>query len=214
MGKGLRDVTTKIYGMMTNIDENFGRLLAHLEALRLRENTIVIYMSDDGPGHEYNAGMRTGEVYDGRIRCPLFVQWPERLQGGRSTDRIACHIDILPTVMELCGLALPSEPVIDGVSLAPLLTGETTSWPDRALFLQCHRGLTPRRYQNCAIVTQEFKIVGYPETLSEENLEISMENPTLELYNLLSDPGEQQNIFFNLVKSLGGQIGDDVSGQD
>lgn len=194
---GISDTTAKVYGMITNFDENFGGLIAKLEQLNLRENTLIIFTSDDGPGQEYNAGLRGGTIYEARIRVPLFVQWGKHFQKGRTINRIATHVDIIPTLLDLCGMTIPEEPVIDGTSLLPLLKDIDKEWPDRKIFLQCHRGLQPKRYQNCAVITQRYKMIGYPETFNDENLKTSIENPKLELYDLIDDPGEKNNIADN-----------------
>ena len=68
---GLRDVVAKVYGMVTNIDENFGRLLEKLDELNIRENTIVIFTTDDGPGADYNAGFREDPFMNQKCGCPL-----------------------------------------------------------------------------------------------------------------------------------------------
>jgi arylsulfatase A-like enzyme len=192
---GLNDLTAKVYGMMTNLDENFGRLVKKLDELKIRDNTILIFTTDDGPGREYNAGLRTGSVYEARIRVPFVIQWPEVLNNSpKVIDRIASHIDILPTLLEACNLKIKINPVIDGVSLFPLLTGDKEEWEDRNLFFQCHRGPVPKRYQNCIVVGQQYKIVGYPGTDNKWDIKPSMEHPALELYDLMSDPGEKNNI--------------------
>jgi arylsulfatase/arylsulfatase A len=84
--------------------------------------------------------------------------------------------------------------VIDGTSLLALLEGSETAWPDRPLLLQCHRGLQPKRYQNCAVITHQYKMIGYPGSFNDENLKTSSENPVLELYDLINDPGEQKDL--------------------
>lgn len=176
---GFSDMTAKVLGMVTNVDENFGRMLEKLDELKLRENTIIIFTSDDGPGQEYNAGFRSGSIYEARIRVPFFIQWQSKLEGGRKIERIASHIDILPTILEACGLQIPNQPVLDGVCLIPLLQDRNKNWNDHKLFFQCHRGRTPKRYQNCAVVTQRYKMVGYPDTFSDEKLNTSSDNPVL-----------------------------------
>ncbi len=192
---GLNDLTAKVYGMMTNLDENFGRLVRKLDELNIRDNTILIFTTDDGPGREYNPGMRTGSVYEARIRVPFAIQWPDGLDNSpKVIDRIASHIDILPTLLEACKLKINRKPVIDGVSLFPLLTGNKVEWEDRYLFFQCHRGPVPKRYQNCIVVGQQYKIAGYPGTDNKWDLKPSVENPALELYDLMSDPAEKNNI--------------------
>lgn len=196
--KGLSETTAHLYGMVENIDDNFGRLLKTLDRLKLREKTVVIFFSDNGPQQKrYNTGLRgrKSQTYEGGIRVPCFVQWSGVLSGKRQIDRIAAHIDIAPTILSLCAPGtVPSRP-FDGQSLLPLLTGKTrpADWPDRTLYFQVHRGLIPKRYQNCAAVTQRFKLVGYPGTFSRENLATS-DKPVLELYDLIADPGEKTNL--------------------
>ncbi|NOX54282.1 MAG: arylsulfatase, partial [Planctomycetes bacterium] len=193
---GLNDTTAKVYGMVTNIDENFGRLLSELDRLGLREQTIVIFLCDNGPQQpRYNAGLRgrKASTYEGGIRVPFALQWKSRLPGRRRIDRIAAHIDLLPTLLDLCGIPLPRNRSLDGISLRPLIEG-VTCWPPRRLFFQCHRGLTPKRYQNCAVVTQRFKLVGYPGTFSREDLDTAAGKPVLELYDLMTDPSEQRDL--------------------
>jgi arylsulfatase A-like enzyme len=201
LDKGLDETTARVYGMVQNLDENFGRLLQRLDELGLRENTLVIFLTDNGPQQlRFNGGLRgrKSQTYEGGIRVPFFAQWPLRLQGGRTIDRIAAHIDLLPTVAAACD-AKPdtSDHPLDGVSLLPLLddsTGDATAnWPDRTLFFQCHRGLTPQPFQNCAVVTQRFKLVGSPGTFSREDFDSTAE-AKFELYDLLTDRREKNDL--------------------
>ena len=201
LDKGLDETTARVYGMVQNIDENFARLLQRLEELGLRENTLIIFLTDNGPQQQrYTGGLRgrKSQTYEGGIRVPCFVQWPQRLKGGRTVDRIAAHIDLLPTIASACG-ATPdtSGHPHDGVSLLPLLdnvSGDAdANWPERALFFQCHRSLTPKAFQNCAVVTQQFKLVGSPGTFSREDFDPATE-AKFELYDLLADRGEQNDL--------------------
>ena len=194
--KGLDDTTAKVYGMVTNIDDNVGRLLARLRELKLRDSTLIIFLSDNGPQQaRYNAGLRgrKGSTYEGGIRAACFVQWPARLEGGRKIDRITAHIDIAPTILSVCVPGLAKTAPLDGRSLMPLLEGRADDWPDRTLLFQCHRGLVPNRYQNFAAVTQRFKLMGYPGTFSDEQLDTAGE-PILELYDLAADMTERHNL--------------------
>lgn len=177
---GLDETTAKVYGMVTNIDENLGRMFSKLRELNLEQNTIVIFMTDNGPQQpRYTAGLRglKGTVYEGGIRVPCFIRWPERLQAGLTVDRIAAHIDLLPTLMDACGLKKPENLQWDGVSLMPLLCGIADSWPDRTLYFQWHRGDEPEPFRNCAAREQCYKLVDGKE-----------------LYDLENDPGEQRDI--------------------
>jgi arylsulfatase A-like enzyme len=177
---GLDEKTAKVYGMVANIDENVGRLLARLKALGLEQDTILIFMTDNGPAaRRYNVGMRgiKGTVYEGGIRVPCFLRWPRVVQAGGQIDRLAAHIDILPTLLEAGGVDKPAGLRLDGASLMPLLRNHKAGWPDRTLYFQWHRGDEPELYRSCAARTQRFKLVNGKE-----------------LYDLAADPGEQNDI--------------------
>lgn len=204
LDKGLDETTARVYGMVENIDDNFGRLLDKLDELQLRRNTLLIFLTDNGPQqNRFNAGLRgrKSHTYEGGIRVPFFVQWPARCSGGRVIDRVAAHIDLLPTILDAATGSSATKVSsndgrsrsIDGVSLVPLLTGNPKSWPDRVLFFQCHRGLQPQSLQNCAVVTQQYKLVGSPGTFSRENFQ-SETDRKLELYDLQSDSGEKSDM--------------------
>jgi arylsulfatase A-like enzyme len=147
---GLPRRLASFYAMIANIDENIGRLRARLEELGLEQNTMLIFMTDNGTADGYqpgaggeaegfNAGMRgkKGGPYDGGHRVPLFIHWPAgRIAAGRDIPRLTAQIDILPTLIELTGLHPPRAPALDGVSLAPLLQNAGDFPADRTLFLQ------------------------------------------------------------------------------
>ena len=177
---GLDDATARVYAMIANIDENVGSLLDRLQVLGLDRNTLLVFLTDNGPaGKRYNAGLRgrKGTVYEGGIRVPCFVRWPGRLEAGRRVDRIAAHIDVLPTVLDACGISRAAAPAIDGESLLPLLEFEGGDRPDRTLFFQWHRGDAPESFRNCAAVTDRYKLVDGKE-----------------LYDLKDDPGERKDL--------------------
>ena len=198
---GLDDSVARIYGMVENIDDNIGRLMELLERLGLDEDTIIIFTSDHGPsGGRYNAGLRStkGDVYEGGIRVPYFMRWPKGLPAGFKTDKIASHIDVLPTLLSLCNVDSPSDLRMDGVDLTPLMRGREAAWRDRTLFIQTHRGSRPRQYHNCTAITQRYKWLGYPGTGGQWDFETSSTDPVMELYDLEEDPGEE--------KEIGGQM--------
>ena len=135
--KHLSPELASIYGMVENLDYNVGRVLTKLEELGLRDNTIVIFVTDNGPSSDrFNAGMRgrKGSVHEGGIRVPFFVQWPARFPQPRTIPQIAAHIDVLPTLLELCKVPAPKNVQIDGKSLVPLLEGKSAAWKERLLF--------------------------------------------------------------------------------
>ncbi|MBI3856220.1 MAG: arylsulfatase, partial [Planctomycetes bacterium] len=106
---GLKDETARVYAMVSNIDDNVGRLLKTLETLKLDKDTIVIFMTDNGPQQErFNGGMRglKGSVFEGGIRVPFFLRWPGLGGEPRDVKTLTGHIDVMPTLLEACGAAL------------------------------------------------------------------------------------------------------------
>lgn len=177
---GLSEETARIYGMVANIDENIGKLLRRLKTLGLEQDTIVIFMSDNGPQQpRYNAGMRglKGTVYEGGIRVPCFIRWPRVLRPGGAVDRIAAHIDMVPTLLEACDVPQANSVKLDGMSLMPLLRVDKANWPERTLYLQWHRGDEPVPFRNAAVRSERYKLV-----------------EGRELYDLQNDPGEKNDI--------------------
>lgn len=181
--------TARFYGMISNIDENMGRLMDKLVKLGLEENTILIFMTDNGTAAGNRAGMRgnKGSEYEGGHRVPFFIRWPKRLKGGRDISRLTAHIDVLPTLVELCGLERPSNVSFDGDSLVPLLTGKGM-WPDRTLFVHSQRIDHPRKWRKCAVMTERWRLINGRE-----------------LYDMVADPGQKHNTAArhpDLVKKL------------
>ena len=190
------DRLARSYAMISNIDENVGRLMAQLDELGLAENTLVVFLVDNGPDRDrYNAGLRgrKGTVFEGGIRSPLLARWPARLPaGGDAVDRIAAHIDITPTLLEAAGVQPPARLHLDGRSLLGLLAGEgdAAAWPDRALYFQFHRGDVPTAFRSFAAVGQRYKLV-HPSPRGEGDWDGELK---LELYDLEADPGESRNL--------------------
>jgi arylsulfatase A-like enzyme len=157
------DELARVYGMIENIDDNVGRLLAKLDELRLADNTIVVLFSDNGCQRHngYNAGFQgwKGTPFEGGIHQFCFIRWPSQLRAGRRVDRIAAHVDLAPTLLDFCGVPKPASVKFDGLSLEPLLRGRQAAWPDRTFFFQWHRGDAPERYRAFAARCQDWKLV-------------------------------------------------------
>ena len=162
------------YGMVTNIDKNFGFLRQRLQDLGLAEHTILIFMTDNGSGggletdenqfvvSGYNAGMRgqKGSEYDGGHRVPFFIHWPAgELNQGRDVPQLTANIDVLPTLMTLCHLSDPDHYDFDGQSLTPLLQNETVAWPDRAIVTDSQRLVYPLKWRKSAVMTQRWRLI-------------------------------------------------------
>jgi arylsulfatase/arylsulfatase A len=190
---GINETHARVYGMVENIDMNVGRVLQCLDQQGVAENTIVVYTSDHGQcgssrhagENRFNSGLRDikGSIYNGGLQVPSFWRWPAKFPANRAIDRIANPIDVLPTLLDAAGVALP-EVKIDGTSLLPLLDGsaEPDDWPDRRIFVQWHRGDEPQARRNACVITQQHKLC-WPEGSNAP-----------EVYDLLDDPGEAHDI--------------------
>ena len=202
------------YGMIENIDENMGRLLAKLDEWKLFENTVVIFMSDNGmtgggsgrlgqamgrlpDGTEmkpYNAGMKglKGSADEGGVRVPFLVRWDGHWKAGRDLGTVSAHIDILPTLAAIAGISSLPENQVEGRSLLPLLSGEKTALPDRYIFT--HRGRWPtgtdpdtHQWKNFAVRSQRWRYVGPPAARKGST------GPGA-LYDMQKDPGQKTNV--------------------
>jgi len=178
--KGVQSGQAKFYGMITNIDENIGRLMRHLKRLDLEKDTILIFMTDNGTSGGDSAGMRgkKGSEYDGGHRVPCFLRWPGGgLNGPRDVEQLTAHIDLLPTLIELCGLKKPQRVKFDGSSLVPLLRAAPTNWPDRTLFVHSQRIEHPEKWRQSAVMTERWRLINGKE-----------------LYDMEVDPSQKDNI--------------------
>ena len=175
------------FGMIVNIDENMARLDAFLKEKGLYDNTILIYMTDNGTANGepvYNAGMRGKKtmLYEGGHRVPFFIRWPEGGLGvPRDISDMTHGTDFAPTLVSLCGLETPEGSAFDGVSLAGLLRGECDHLEDRMKVVQYGQTENKeRRFTgkgNAAVLWDRWRLVDYEE-----------------LYNLDDDPGQKNNI--------------------
>lgn len=168
----------RFFGMIVNFDENLGRLMATLQKTGVEENTILIFMGDNGTAEGiglpqdmegYNAGMRgkKGSVYEGGHRVACFARWPSRFQAGLDVQELTSHFDWLPTLIDLCDLKQPDGVAFDGQSIAGLLDGKSESWSLRTLFIERQAdepvlSLTPRenaRHPHYAVLTERWRMV-------------------------------------------------------
>jgi len=177
------------YASIARVDENLGRLRAFLQAEGLRDNTLLIFLTDNGTAEGekvFNAAMRgkKGSPYDGGHRVPCFFHWPA---GGFdkpvTVDRLTAHLDWLPTLVDLCALRLPKPVDFDGVSVKPLLADPRAPWPERTIVLgtpqnQVAANPTPPRYGvNCSVMTDRWRLVNDKE-----------------LYDMTTDPEQAHDL--------------------
>jgi arylsulfatase A-like enzyme len=202
--KGIPKKRAQYYGMISNMDENMGRLLKFLEDEGLKENTIVVFTTDDGasagafdthdgsvngfPVNGFNAGLRgrKASVYEGGHRTFCFLRWPVAKYGkGKDIDVLSSVCDIFPSLADMCNIPVPDGLELDGLSLRPTINGEDTSaFKDRSLFVQLHGGVglkslkgAPHPYLESVILKNNWRLVNGEE-----------------LYDLNQDPGQKNNI--------------------
>ncbi len=123
--------------MVENQDANVGRILAKLKELKLSEDTIIIYISDNGPNSaRWNGGMKgkKASTDEGGVRSPCFIQWPAKIKPSRNLPQISGAIDLLPTLAGLTGVQIQGGNALDGRDLSPLLLGTSAETPDRIIF--------------------------------------------------------------------------------
>ncbi len=173
----------KVYGMVSNIDDNIGRLLKKLDELGISDNTIVIFMTDNGPQQlRYVSGLRglKSDVYNGGIKVPFYLRYPRIFPEGQDTNVFSAHIDVLPTISKLCGLNLPKNRLIDGIDLFSNIKKQ-----NRSFFSYWTRRL-PELYNNISVQNGDYKLVGN----TDHNSPIT----DFELYNTTKDPYEKNNL--------------------
>ncbi|MEL7530674.1 MAG: arylsulfatase [Bacteroidota bacterium] len=190
-----QDRLARIFAMIENVDQNIGELRATLKELAIEDNTLILFMVDNGPNSMRYVGslrgMKTG-IHDGGIRSPLLAHWPKQIKAGHRNDRISAHIDLLPTIVEAAGQRIPTGHNLDGKSILPLLTGPTpTDWAERHLFIQAQRGDVPSKRAHFAVIGQDYKLL---HDTGFGNQRQPFEEVPYELYQVSSDPGEQNNL--------------------
>jgi arylsulfatase A-like enzyme len=198
--KGFEGSLAAFYGMCENIDDNVGRLLSHLESLKLADDTIVLFLTDNGGTagvKTYNAGMRGGKtsVHEGGTRVPLFIRWPKAKWQPHLVKPIVSHIDLFLTLVDLCSVKAPEGPKVDGITLRALLEkADSAGWPERTLFT--HNPINETNKFPGAVRTQRYRLVR--EIAGKAGGSSAIANDASaklwELYDMEADPSETRNI--------------------
>ncbi|ANQ51899.1 arylsulfatase [Flammeovirga sp. MY04] len=186
----LLDFQKAYYGMITNIDDNITRLEKKLKELKLADNTILIFTTDNGTqygwrnikGKEYgyNANMKglKSSQYDGGHRVPFFMYWKDgKLSKGKTIDHLVMSYDVLPTLIDLCGLTEHADTKYDGKSVSPLLYGEGDDWPSRYAVLDKNKTQHPVKWKLSAVMDDDWRLINGKE-----------------LYNIREDVGQANDI--------------------
>jgi len=206
------DRIASYYGMITKLDEDIATLLQGVKEMGLEENTIVIFMTDNGPcpwfggidmdfetGYPkegYACGMRGGKIwgYENAHRVPFFIRWPAgNIGGGKDINALAAHIDVMPTLIDLCKLDVTEKLDYDGQSLVPLLNEDIKNWDDRTLFVHNQRVQFPVKDKEYQVLTDEWRLVKREKD---------------ELYRIKEDPGQHVDLagkYPAVVKELYGR---------
>ncbi|RME43204.1 MAG: N-acetylgalactosamine-4-sulfatase [Chloroflexi bacterium] len=196
---GVPEQRARFYGMITNIDENLGRLRQRLGDLGLAENTILIFFGDNGTSggvtvdangfrvNGYNAGMRGKKcwAYEGGHRNACFLNWPGGgIGGGHKVSELTAHIDLLPTLIDLCQVTPTHGVRFDGRSLVPLLRGEKEGWEPRVLFIHNQQRDKPKKYKDTEVLTERWRLA-----VTEQ-----WGPGCRELFDIVRDPGQTRDL--------------------
>ena len=170
--------------MIANIDDNVGKLRRFLDQQGLSDNTLFIFTTDNGTssgGKVFNAGMRgqKGSEYDGGHRVPFFAHWPQgKLTGGRDIEPVTAHVDVLPTLLDLCRIDKHPDVRFDGRSIAPLFRGDKEmEWGDRILVTDSQRVKDPIKWRKSAVMTDRWRLVNGKQ-----------------LFDMKNDPGQKKDV--------------------
>lgn len=189
-------VSPEYYGMVDNLDVNLGKLMQYLDDSGIADNTIVIFMTDNGVGNGgglvldewngwpekgFNAGMRGSKIseYEGGHRVPFFIRWPDGgVKAGQDIDQLAGHVDVLPTLLDAIGLSANNlDQKIDGISLWDIITGNKEVDRSRILITDSQRLENPKKWKQSATMKDKWRLINGEE-----------------LYNISNDPGQRNNV--------------------
>ena len=197
----------RFYGMITNIDENFGRLQVTLARLGIAEDTILIFMTDNGTATgveldsddfplegkgSFNSGMRGKKCspYEGGHRVPFLIRFPAgEITGGRDIDTLTSYVDFMPTLLDLCSIPVPTGRTFHGKSLVPLIEGEhSAEWDERIIVSDTQRIARPMKWRKSSIMRAKWRLINGQE-----------------LYDISRDPGQRTDVAaekFDVVDEL------------
>ena len=192
-----KDRPAAFLGMITNIDENMGRLMGKLDEWNLADNTLLVFMTDNGTSGGadiFNAGMkgRKATIHGGATRVPLFLKLPGRIKPGVDIDRLARHYDLFPTLADYAQVKVPAAYPVDGRSLKPLIDDPESEWPDRLTFFHLGRWAkkdAPPRFSRGNSNPDDFKL----KKFAVRNQRWRLVGPDT-LYDMQANPGEQHNV--------------------
>jgi arylsulfatase A-like enzyme len=184
-------------GMIVNIDENMGRLMTRLDEWGMADNTLLIFMTDNGSARGsrvFNAGMKgaKGSINQGGSRVPLFMRLPGKIKAGADVDKLTRHVDMFPTLAAFAGADLPANVDLDGRSMIPLIENPGAAWKDRHTFFH------PGRWSKAGAPGRWSKGNTDPDKAKDLRFAVRNERWRLvgqkSLYDINADPGEKTNV--------------------
>ena len=186
----------RFYGMITNIDENVGKMNQHLNNIDIADETIIIFMTDNGTANgveldqenfpmegqgSYNCGMRgkKGSPYEGGHRVPFFLHCPQhKTPKGRDISELTSYVDFMPTILDLCDIKTPYGRNFHGESLLPLINDTSDqNWSNRTTVCDTQRVAQPIKWRQSSVMQNSWRLINGKE-----------------LYNLQFDPGQREDI--------------------
>lgn len=236
--QGYSDHVARLYGMIEVLDDNIGKITNSISEIGLDDNTVIMFAVDDGPSpgvdltyanrrmndeekaqrsrgwkHELRGGK--ANIYEGGSISPFYIQWKDRIIAGTSHDQLSGVIDLFPTILDICGVAIPKDNLpIRGRSLWTLLNGQDVAdWEDRMYFDNTNFYRIPRweinmdypEMRQMSVHHKDFKLIRIDRSIHGQDTVLQ------ELYNLTEDPKEENNIASEHPK-LAGQLTDEVTG--
>jgi arylsulfatase A-like enzyme len=188
--KGLNDTLSVVYGMVDNMDRNVDRILSVIDSLGIRNNTIVIFFSDNGPNtRRYNGNMKgiKGSVDEGGIRVPFYINWPGHIKPG-TTTQLGQDIDIFPTLISMCNVKYHPGKKIDGTDLSGIISGQEKPY-DRLIFSR--QAILP--------------LSACRGSVRDDNYRLVITGTDTMLYDMKKDPSQKKDIYSG-EKDIGGKL--------
>jgi len=196
------DKNVAIYlGMIENIDYNIGRLFKGLKDLGIDDNTLVIFLSDNGRQNsnvmkydtrdQFLRGKKA-DVYEGGIKSPCVFRWPVEILPDRRVDALTSYVDIMPTILAASGIIKPKELKLDGMDIMPMVKGEIKE-RDENVIIQWHQGLVPQLNRSFTVMGQKYKLAQAEGGFHKSGKFLAAQF-NYELFDIQNDPYEQNNI--------------------
>lgn len=182
-GRGRGNSKRQTYSaMVTHMDDEIGEMLQLMDSLGIADNTIVVFMSDNGA--ELNHGGSNGDLrgaklteWEGGVRVPAIVRWPGKFNGGRNTEQVFSYLDVLPTLLNMAGVEHTEALPLDGIDLSTAITSNELS--SRTLYLG-----------NGALITDKYKLIEGGKKVGLTRMSLVEDH----LFDIKDDPVEKENL--------------------